>query len=145
MATRDIFHDAVKNALMKEGWTITHDPLSIKIGGVEMAIDLGAENLIAAEKGREKIAVEIKSFVKPSAISEFHTAVGQYMNYRQALKKQEPERFLYLAVPIETYNTFFTLPFIQESIADYQFNLIVYDAEEEVIVKWKNYPFTEVT
>lgn len=145
MATRDIFHDAVKNALIKEGWTITHDALSIKIGGVEMAIDLGAENLIAAEKSGEKIAVEIKSFVKPSAISEFHTAVGQYMNYRQALKKQEPERFLYLAVPIETYNTFFTLPFIQESIADYQFNLIVYDAEEEVIVEWKNYPFTEVT
>jgi len=135
--TRDIFHDAVRNALEKEGWTITHDPMSIKIGGVEMAIDLGAEKLLAAEKDGEKIAVEIKSFVRPSAISEFHTAVGQYMNYRRALKEKEPERLLYLAVPQETYNSFFTLPFIQEAIVDYQLKLIIYDTEDEVIVKWR--------
>jgi len=138
LSAKDIFHNAVKNALEKEGWKVTHDPLSVKVGGVEMAIDLGAEKLIAAEKNGEKIAVEIKSFIKPSFISEFHTAVGQYMNYRQALRKQEPERLLYLAVPVETYSTFFTLPFIQESVSDYQFRLIIYDAEEEVILLWKN-------
>jgi hypothetical protein len=137
LSAKDIFHNAVKNALIKEGWKITHDPLSVKVGGVDMAIDLGAEKLIAAEKNGEKIAVDIKSFLKPSLISEFHTAVGQYMNYRQALKIQEPERLLYLAVPIETYNTFFRLPFIQESISDYQFRLMIYDAEEEAIVQWK--------
>ena len=138
MARKDIFHDAVKKAITKEGWIITHDPLSIKVGGIELAIDLGAEKLIAAEKDGEKIAVEIKSFVKPSAISDFHMAVGQYMNYKLALKKEDPERLLYLAVPWETYNSFFNLPFIRESIEDYQLKLIIYDTEEEVIKEWIN-------
>ncbi|MEK7727399.1 MAG: element excision factor XisH family protein [candidate division KSB1 bacterium] len=33
---RDIFHDAVKNALVKEGWTITNDPRFIQFGGIDM-------------------------------------------------------------------------------------------------------------
>lgn len=72
---RDLFHDIVKTALQNENWTITHDPLIIRVGGVGMEIDLGAEKLIAAERKNEKIAVEIKSFIRPSAISEFHMAV----------------------------------------------------------------------
>ncbi|MCI5157061.1 MAG: fatty-acid oxidation protein subunit alpha [Candidatus Electrothrix sp. AUS1_2] len=138
MAARDLFHDAVKNALQKEEWTVTHDPLTIKVGGVGMEIDLGAEKLIAAEKGNEKIAIEIKSFVRPSAVSEFHAAVGQYMNYRKALGKSEPDRMLYLAVPKETYNSFFTLPFISECIADYNLKIIVYDPKKEAVTAWKN-------
>lgn len=137
MAAKDFFHEVVKNALQKEGWSITHDPLTIKVGGVGMEIDLGAEKLIAAEKSGEKIAVEIKSFIKPSAISEFHTAVGQYMNYRKALEKKEPDRLLYVAVPKETHNSFFTLPFISECVADYRLRMIIYDVKKEVIAEWK--------
>lgn len=137
MAARDLFHEAVKNALQKEGWAITHDPLSIRIGGIGMEIDLGAEKLIAAEKGEEKIAVEIKSFVRPSAVSEFHAAVGQYMNYRKALGQREPDRLLYLAIPKETYSSFFTLPFISECVAEYQLKLIIYDAEREAVTEWR--------
>ena len=137
MAARDLFHEAVKNALQKEGWTVTHDPLSIRVGGIGLEIDLGAEKLIAAEKGEEKIAVEIKSFVRPSAVSEFHAAVGQYMNYRKALGKREPGRLLYLAIPKETYSSFFTLPFISECVEEYQLKLIIYDAEKEAVTAWK--------
>ena len=54
MSAKDIFHNAVKNALEKEGWKVTHDPLSVKVGGVEMAIDLGAEKLIGAKKTGKK-------------------------------------------------------------------------------------------
>lgn len=137
MAARDLFHDAVKNALQKEGWTVTHDPLTIKVGGVGIEIDLGAEKLIAAEKGKEKIAIEIKSFVRPSNVSEFHATVGQYMNYRKALGKIEPDRLLYLAVPKETYSSFFSLPFISECIVDYKLKIIVYDPEKETVTEWK--------
>jgi len=66
MPAKDIFHNTVKNALQKEGWTITHDPLSIRFGKVELYVDLGAEKLIAAQKNGEQIAVEIKSFLADS-------------------------------------------------------------------------------
>lgn len=53
-----------------------------------MRIDLGAEKLLAAEREGEKIAVEIKSFLSPSAITDFHLALGQFLNYRTALRKK---------------------------------------------------------
>lgn len=134
---RDVFHYAVRKGLEKEGWVITGDSLKIKAGGVEMQIDLGAERVIAAEKEGEKIAVEIKSFINPSNISEFHTAVGQFYNYRVALEEQQPDRILYLAVPITTYQTFFQLQFVQTVIQRLQIQLIIYDPKNEEILEWK--------
>lgn len=133
---RDVFHYAVRRGLEKEGWVITGDSLKIKAGGVEMQIDLGAERVIAAEKEGEKIAVEIKSFISPSNISEFHTAVGQFYNYRVALEEQQPDRILYLAVPITTYQTFFQLQFVQTVIQRLQIQLIIYDPKKEEILEW---------
>ena len=138
MAARDIFHDAVRHALEKEGWVITHDPLSLQVGGVEMYIDLGAEKLIAAEKDGEKIAVEIKSFISVSAIYEFHLAIGQYRNYQLALSQEDPERLLYLAVPEDAYSRFFTLQFIQDALRYNEVRCLVYDVQVEGIVQWQN-------
>jgi hypothetical protein len=135
---RDLFHQVVKDALTKDGWEITHDPFPVDYGDVQMQIDLGAERLLAATKDKATIAVEVKSFINPSAISEFHTAVGQYLNYRRALRAQEPKRILYLAVPSQTYDEFFRLRFIQEGIEEYRICLIVYDIEERSILKWTN-------
>ena len=99
-------------------------------------IDLGAEPLIAAEKDEAKIAVEIKTFLGSSAINEFHTALGQYLNYHVALEEQHPDRVLYLAVPVEAYESFFRLEFGQIIIRRYHLKLIVYDPSQEVLVKW---------
>ena len=63
MAAKDATHFIVKHALEKDGWTITHDPYYLKVGGVEFYIDLGAETIIAAQRNNQKIAVEIKSFL----------------------------------------------------------------------------------
>nr|WP_229552694.1 XisH family protein [Nostoc sp. XA010] len=90
----------------------THDPYELRIGGVEMYIDIGAEQMIAAQRGNEKIAVEVKSFISPSRISDFHLAHGQFLDYRYALENEDPERILYLAVPHFVYQTFFNLAFI---------------------------------
>ncbi len=136
MPAKDIFHDVVKNALIKEKWTITDDPLYLNFGGVELYVDLGAEKLIAAEKDSNKIAVEIKSFMQPSITSQFHSALGQYLNYRLILDKKEPERILYLAVSEDVYKVFFQLLFTQEAIKKHQVNLLVYDYDEEVIKQW---------
>lgn len=139
MSAKDIFHEVVKRALQKDGWQITHDPLSLSVGGVNMSIDLAAERLIAAEREGEKIAVEVKSFLeRSSAISEFHTALGQFINYRGALRRREPERTIYLAVPLTTYNTFFQLDFPKEMVEENQIKLIIYDAQQEAIIEWRN-------
>ena len=106
MPAKDIFHDTVKNALIKDGWTITDDPLYLDYGGVDMYVDLGAEKLIAAEKDQQKIAVEIKSFNRPSLIAEFHLALGQFLNYRLVLEDIEPEREVYLAISEDIYEAF---------------------------------------
>jgi hypothetical protein len=137
MAAKDLFHDAVKQALLKDLWKITADPLMIKIDGVKLEIDLAAEKVFAAEKAGRKIAVEIKSFLNPSTILDFHAALGQFLNYRLALQISEPSRALYLAVPFDTFESFFQERFIQEAVRVYQVKLLVYNPLQEVIVKWK--------
>jgi hypothetical protein len=100
-------HQAARHALEHDGWTITHDPYRVEVGGVNMLIDLGAERLIAAEKADQKIAVEVKSFAGSSNLSEFHTALGQFLNYRLALAEYDPERRLYPTIPRDVYRSFF--------------------------------------
>ncbi len=69
-------------------------------------------------------------------ISDFHTALGQFLNYRIMLEENEPQRQLYLAVPVEIYQTFFQSRFAQVTIERHQLALIVYDPIEEEIVTW---------
>lgn len=100
---KDVFHQQCKDALIRDGWKITHDPFVIRISKVtKLQVDLAAENAIAAGRDSEKIAVEIKSVVGALDISAFHTALGHYLNYVQALEECEPDRAAYLAVPTET-------------------------------------------
>jgi XisH protein len=134
--SKDLYHNQVKTALQKDGWKITHDPYEIRVGGVEMYVDLAAEQLIAAQRDTTKIAIEIKSFLNPSTISDFHLAHGQFLDYRYALDLEEPDRILYLAVPLRTYQTFFTLKFIEQVRQRSQIKLVVYDIEQENIVQW---------
>jgi hypothetical protein len=136
MSARDLFHNAVKHGLQKESWTVTHDPLELELEEITFKIDLGAERLIAAEKAEEKIAVEIKSFVGASTVSDFHTALGQFLNYRIMLEANGSERLLYLAVPLETFETFFQTRFAQIVVQRHQLKLIVYDQLSEEIVRW---------
>jgi hypothetical protein len=136
MSARDRFHALVRIALEKEGWIITHDPYHIDLGFVDFYIDLGAELLLAATKDEEKIAVEIKTFLAPSTISEFHTAIGQFINYRIALEDDDPERRLYLAVPLDVYKRFFRYPFIQTVIVRNKIPLLVYNTQKQEIAEW---------
>lgn len=139
MSAKDIFHNTVRSALEKDGWTITHEPLFLQPSqDVKMKVDLAAEKLLSAQKGNQKIAVEVKSFVGLSTISEFHTAVGQFLNYQVALDKLEPDRILYLAIPKDIYQDFFTDSFIREVINRYQIKLLVFHIQKQEIVLWKN-------
>ena len=136
MSARDTFHQTVKTALEKDRWLITHDPYPLQAGSFNLAIDLGAETVIAAEREGRKIAVEIKSFLGPSKISQFYSALGQFITYRTASEKQEKERSLYLAVSTDIYEKFLITPFIQKLISDNQLYLIIFQIQEEEIERW---------
>jgi hypothetical protein len=137
MSRKDFFHEAVKNSLIKQRWIITHDLLELEWEEVTVKVDLGAECLIAAERDTEKIAVEVKSFITPSTISDFHTAVGRFLNYQVMLEVNDPERILYLAIPIEIHETFFQSQFVQTVIKRHALKLVIYDPVIEEILQWK--------
>lgn len=133
---RDKFHFVVKTALEKDNWKVTADPYEISIDDVDFEIDLAAEQLLAAERDNRKIAVEVKSFISPSNVSDFHTALGQFLNYRDALGKIESDRKLYLAVRSPIYESFFKRRFIIAAVERYQIRLVIYDVKQEVILQW---------
>lgn len=137
-ARRDIIHVAVRTALEKDGWIITDDPLRINLidDNTGMEIDLGAEKVIAATKGKEKIAVEIKSFTTPSILYSFYEAFGQYLSYRDALMDEGNTRTLYLAVSIEVFNRLANMKFIQKRLKQYEIKILVVSINNQVIDKW---------
>ena len=135
---RDLFHYAVRAALEKEKWMITDDPLKVGAGGAKFEIDLGAERLVAADRGEERIAVEIKTFAGDSPITDYHAALGQFLNYRLALELNNIDRSLYLAIPTLIYEALFQKEFLKISVERYQIKLIVYEPVSEVIERWIN-------
>ena len=137
MPRHDIYHDVVKNALVKDGWRITHDPLILPYGGRNLYVDIGAEAPIGAEKDGRQIAVEVKSFLGGSEIMELERALGQYMLYRFLLARQEPERMLFLAFPRSAYNNILNEPAEgRDFIATQGLKLMVFDPNREVIIQW---------
>jgi len=133
---RDIYHNAVKIALEKDGWTITHDPFPLQIGKKRLSADLGAERLISAERGLQEVVVEVKSFVGQSDVKDLQQALGQYVLYRQILNEMKVDRVLYLAISQPTFNSVFSIELGQVLLKNQIVKLIVFDDESEVIVQW---------
>jgi len=138
MPAKDIYHEQVKNALIKDGWTITHDPYIMTFGQTDVFADLGAERALAAEKGNEKIVVEIKTFQGASAIRDLENAVGQYVFYRSLLARFDPNRKLFLAVPEGIFASTLNEPIARPVIEDLNVAIIAFDPKREVIIQWKN-------
>ena len=135
---KDIFHDLVKEALIKDGWNVTDDPLTLlnKIEG-GISTDLGAEKIIVAEKGLTKIAVEVKSFINPSMIHDFLRARGQYFGYNVVIKRKKIDRILYIAMPSYAYKKLIKYEFIQAIVEEMAIKFILFDEKERIITAWK--------
>lgn len=136
MPARDTLHDAVKSALVRDGWTITDDPYRMKVGLRNVYVDLGAERLIAAERGTERIAVEIKGFRSPSEIHDLEEAVGQFVIYARVIERFEPTRTLYLAVPESKWQTLFQETLGEILLKTQTIRLVVVDPEKEAVTRW---------
>jgi hypothetical protein len=138
MPKLDLIHDAVKNALIKDGWTITADPYTIQYEEVKLFADLAADRPIAAERAGQKIVVEVKSFINLSPVHDFQAALGQYEMYRSYLELTAPERKLYLAVNSTVYSNFFELKAIQLLVQRHQLSILTVEVEKEEVEQWIN-------
>jgi len=136
MPAKDRYHQTVKNALIKDGWTITNDPLHLRWGNKDMYVDLGAERLFSAEKEGQRIAVEIKTFGSISEMLALEQAIGQYFVYLAVIAETKPEYRLYLAIHSIVFFDVFEEPLGQLFLQKYQLSLIVFDPEQEVILEW---------
>jgi hypothetical protein len=136
MPAKDLYHDTVKAALIKDGWLIVADPYRIQYKDIDLYTDLAAERPIAAERQGQKIVVEIKSFIGRSPMTDFHNAVGQYAVYRSLIQATEPDYQLYLAIDDITYENFFKREGIAFIIEASQISLMVVDIEQQEIVQW---------
>ena len=136
MPARDIYHDTVRKALVKDGWAITHDPLRLEWGGKDLFIDLGAQEIIAAQKAGRKIAIEVKSFVGKSEVDDLEKALGQYVLYHDVLAEKEPDRTLYLAVHAVIYVDLFEGPIGSLLLKNSRVQLMVFDPNKDEVMKW---------
>lgn len=136
MAARDIFHSHVRDALEKDGWLITHDPLHLQWGKRDMYVDLAGEELVAAEKEGRRIAVEIKSFIGASELDDLKDALGQFVLYRNVMKRLEPNRELYLAIRDVTYEQLFNEPIGQLLTEAENIWLLIFSPTERRILQW---------
>lgn len=136
MPAKDLHHDIVKEALIKEGWKITHDPFRIKWGKRDFYVDLGAELILAAEKEQEEIAVEIKTFGGKSAMNDLENALGQYILYLKLMEETDPNRILYLAISTHAFADIFEDPVGRLMIQKLQLHIIIFDINQKIITQW---------
>jgi len=106
---KDIIHDAVKNALIKDDWIITHDPFRVEYEELEIFADLAVEKqkTMIAKKNDEKIIIEIKTFAGRSFIKELQHALGQYEVDFDLLELTGLDYELYMATSELVYKDFF--------------------------------------
>ena len=136
MPARDIYHNIVKGALEKNGWTITHDPFPLQYGVRKLYADLGAEKLFAAESGGRKIVVEVKSFGKPSEVEDLQEAIGAYSMYRNVLSDTHPNWELYMAIPQDAYQGIFSEQLGQMMVEREDVRLVIFDPDEGALTRW---------
>lgn len=98
--------------------------------------DLGAERVLAAQRGTQKIAVEIKSFVGQNFAFDFYEALGQYDNYFFALAEIEPDRRMVIAITDIAYEKFFQKRYVQRLIELKKLPIVVVNIHNQTIVKW---------
>lgn len=75
MPAKDVYHNSVKQALINDGWTILKENYELEYQGDNLYPDIAAEKSIAATRGRERILVEVKSFLGRSFITDLQATI----------------------------------------------------------------------
>jgi hypothetical protein len=136
MVARDPFHAAFVHALVKDGWTVTQDPFRLAWEGRGLDGGPHGRRLLSAEKEGRKIAAGVENFLGPSDTRDLQAALGHCLIGDEALRQQEPGRFLYLAVREATWEDVFEDPLGQLVLEKRRLRLVVFDERKEVIRRW---------
>ncbi|NES80692.1 MAG: XisH protein [Moorea sp. SIO2B7] len=136
MPTKDTYHEAVKNALIKDGWTIIADSYFLQYEDAQLYADLLAEKTLLAEQNNQRIVVEVKSFINPSPMRDFELALGQYILYRDVLDLAQKHYRIYLAIKNIVFDSFFQRKSIKAIVKRHKIEFIVFNSEKEEIVSW---------
>ena len=144
MPSRDSIHLAIAQALINDGWEITDDPYVISYGERFLFVDLAAKStqprivsqFIGARRDDREIAVEIKAFRGRSAIADLEQAIGQYSLYRLLLEELDPDKELYLAVTIETFEELLSEPIGRLVVQKLPLKLIIVDTVAAEVIRW---------
>lgn len=134
---KDRIHDPVKQALIKDGWKITDEHLTIEYAEFSIAADIAAERRpIVATKNRQKIIVEVKSFIGKSFIREFQQAIGQYEIYFDLIDLAQLDYELYLGISQKIHQDFFLQKAAQAILKRHNIKLVIVNLKREEVVKW---------
>lgn len=133
MPRLDQYHNAVKRALVKDGWRITSEQFFIKLPERRLWIDL----LVESVNDDLRALVEVKSYSNvKSPVENLAAAVGKCMIYRAALARINQPLPLYLAIPLVAFQGIFSETIAKTVLDQAQIGLIVYDPDAERIVRW---------
>ncbi len=121
-----------------DGWEITDDPYIIELSFEDnfFSVDLGASKILNAFKGEKEVLIEIKSLNKGSIINEFHTVLGQFLNYRDAIEAGQISRTLYLGVSLIGYERLIDSPFIKMQIDKYRLKFVIINIAKKIVHQW---------
>ncbi|MGD1902749.1 MAG: element excision factor XisH family protein [Geitlerinemataceae cyanobacterium] len=137
MPRRDLYHDTVRNALIKDGWTIARDPFMLGDPTFRVYADLCVAKTVDTDE-QITLTIEVKVFGAASHVTELEKAVGQYALYRSILKHEDSPIQTYLAIPTKIYQTFFQHYIVQNLIQDEQIRLLIFNPDTETIEQWKD-------
>lgn len=142
MPVKDLYHDMVRDALRKDGWRITHNPLPFprrrKAAAAPAPVPDDAEEewLLAAEKDERKIAVAVKSFVGRSDPESLARELAHLARCRARLYTTALARPLYLAIRRATYEACFATQEEAQAAMPPSVLLLVFDPRTAEIVHW---------
>lgn len=133
MPAKDRYHDAVKHALITDGWQIEDEQFPLTIDQRNLWID------IQASKGDPRliILVEVKELADvDSAVEALANALGKIELYRVALQAAKLTYPLFMAVTKESYEGILSETLGQLALNRARIPLIVFDHEAERIIQW---------
>jgi hypothetical protein len=130
---KDRYHDVVVRALQKDGWTIVAEQIALSMPARRLWIDIRAQK----EAQNALILVEVKGFeTLASAVAYLADAIGQCVLYQAILEYVGITDPLYMAVPAAAFAGILGEEIGRQAIRKAQIRVIVFDAEQEEIVRW---------